>query len=173
MTRFVCWRIDYRRKRWDISAVELPIPNYPDMLEAVQVLLVEDSQGDVRLTRDSLRRSNPTARLHVARDGTEAMAFLRREGRHVTAPRPSLILLDLNLPKMDGREVLAQIKTDVNLKTIPTVIFTTSDADADVEKSYELQANSYFTKPVELDDFEQLISTINEFWLKAKWPKRA
>ena len=103
--------------------------------------------------------------LHVASDGVEAMAFLRREGAYAHAPRPDLILLDLNLPKMDGREVLAHIKEDDSLKTIPTVILTTSEAEADIVKSYQLQANCYLSKPVQLDGFESLVKSINDFWL--------
>ncbi len=139
----------------------------------IQVLLVEDSPGDVRLTQEAFRDANQSILLHVAADGVEAMAFLRREGVHVHAPRPDLILLDLNLPKMDGREVLAHIKEDDNLKTIPTVILTTSDAESDIVKSYQLQANCYLTKPVELDAFEGLVKSINDFWLtKVKLPQQ-
>ncbi len=139
----------------------------------IQVLLVEDSPGDVRLTQEAFREANQSILLHVAADGVEAMAFLRREGVHLHAPRPDLILLDLNLPKMDGREVLAHIKEDDNLKTIPTVILTTSDAESDIVKSYELQANCYLTKPVQLDAFEGLVKSINDFWLtKVKLPQQ-
>jgi two-component system, chemotaxis family, response regulator Rcp1 len=138
----------------------------------INVLLVEDSPGDVRLTQEAFHDANPTIHLHVANDGVEAMAFLRHEGTHVEAPRPDLILLDLNLPKMDGREVLAQIKRDEALKTIPTVILTTSDSEADVVKSYQLQANCYLSKPVQLEAFEDLVKSINDFWLtKAKLPQ--
>ncbi len=138
-----------------------------------QILLVEDSPGDVRLTQEAFHDANPSIRLHVASDGVEAMAFLRREGPHVHAPRPDLILLDLNLPKMDGREVLAHIKKDTSLKTIPTIILTTSDAEADIAKSYQLQANCYLTKPGQLDAFEALVKSINDFWLtKAKLPQQ-
>jgi len=137
----------------------------------IEVLLVEDSPGDVRLTREAFRDANSTIHLHVAADGVEAMAFLRHEGNHAFSPRPDLILLDLNLPKMDGREVLAHIKEDEGLKTIPTVILTTSDAEADIAKSYQLQANCYLVKPVQLDNFENLVKSINDFWLtKAKLP---
>jgi two-component system, chemotaxis family, response regulator Rcp1 len=137
----------------------------------IDVLLVEDSPGDVRLTQEALRDANRAIRLHVAVDGVEAMAFLRREGRHLRAPRPDLILLDLNLPKMDGREVLAQIKADENLRTIPTIILTTSEAEADITKSYQLRANCFLSKPVELEAFENLVKSINDFWLtKAKLP---
>ena len=131
----------------------------------VDVLLVEDSPGDVRLTREAFREANPAVCLHVASDGIEAMAFLRREGAYVEAPRPDFILLDLNLPKMDGREVLALIKEDHSLRTIPTVILTTSEADADILQSYELNANAYLRKPVTLEAFEALVRSINDFWL--------
>jgi chemotaxis family two-component system response regulator Rcp1 len=137
----------------------------------IQLLLVEDSPGDVRLTQEAFHDTNTAVQLHVAADGVEAMAFLRQEGVHVHAPRPDLILLDLNLPKMDGRDVLAHIKDDEHLKTIPTVILTTSDAEVDVVKSYQLNANCYLSKPVELDEFENLVKSINDFWLtKAKLP---
>src|ERR1700733_2452393 len=138
----------------------------------IEVLLVEDSPGDVRLTQEAFRDANRSIHLHVASDGVEAMAFLRQEGIHDRAPRPDLILLDLNLPKMDGREVLAQIKKDERLKTIPTVVLTTSEAEADVAKSYQLQANCYLCKPVQLDAFEVLVKSINDFWLtKVKLPQ--
>jgi CheY-like chemotaxis protein len=127
--------------------------------------LVDDSPGDVRLTREAFRDANSSVVLSVATDGVEAMAFLRREGAHVAAPRPDFILLDLNLPRMDGREVLAQIKKDDGLRTIPTVILTTSDSDADILRSYELNANAYLRKPVTLEAFESLVRSINEFWL--------
>jgi len=139
----------------------------------VDVLLVEDSPGDVRLTQEAFRDANPSIRLHVATDGEEAMAFLRREGKNAFAPRPDFILLDLNLPKMDGREVLSRIKIDDSLKTIPTIILTTSAAEADIIKSYQLQANCYLSKPVQLDDFESVVKSINDFWLtKAKLPQQ-
>jgi chemotaxis family two-component system response regulator Rcp1 len=139
----------------------------------IEVLLVEDSPGDVRLTREAFRDANPTIHLHVASDGVEAMAFLKHQGAHVHAPRPDMILLDLNLPKMDGREVLVHIKEDASLKTIPTVILTTSDAEADIAKSYQLQANCYLCKPVQLDAFEALVKSINDFWLtKVKLPQQ-
>jgi two-component system, chemotaxis family, response regulator Rcp1 len=138
-----------------------------------QVLLVEDSPGDVRLTQEAFRETNRSVHLHVVTDGVEALMYLRNEGGNVHAPRPDLILLDLNLPKMDGREVLAHIKEDDSLKTIPTVILTTSVAEADIEKSYQLQANCYLSKPVELDEFENLVKSINDFWLtKARLPQR-
>jgi CheY-like chemotaxis protein len=140
---------------------------------SIEVLLVEDSPGDVRLTQEAFREANSRTNLHVASDGVEAMAFLRQEGNYAHAPRPDFILLDLNLPKMDGREVLAHIKSDESLKTIPTIILTTSNAEADIVRSYQLQANCYLTKPVQLDDFEALVKSINEFWLtKVKLPQQ-
>jgi CheY-like chemotaxis protein len=139
----------------------------------IQVLLVEDSPGDVRLTQEAFAIANKAIQLHVVPDGVEAMAFLKQTGVHVDAPRPDLILLDLNLPKMDGREVLAHIKEDDSLKLIPTVILTTSDAETDIVKSYQLQANCYLTKPVQLDAFESLVTSINDFWLtKVKLPQQ-
>ena len=138
---------------------------------AIDVLLVEDSPGDVRLTQEALREANREVRLHVVFDGVEAMAFLKREGSHARAPRPDLILLDLNLPRMDGREVLAQIKADESLRTIPTIILTTSEAEADITKSYQLRANCFLSKPVQLEAFESLIKSVNDFWLtRAKLP---
>jgi CheY-like chemotaxis protein len=137
-----------------------------------QVLQIEDCPGDVRLTQESFHDANMSIQLHVASDGVEAMAFLRKEGAHVHAPRPDLILLDLNLPKMDGREVLAQIKGDERLQTIPVVILTTSEAKGDILKSYQLQANCYLSKPVQLDAFQNLVKSINDFWLiKVKLPR--
>jgi chemotaxis family two-component system response regulator Rcp1 len=139
----------------------------------IEVLLVEDSPGDVRLTQEAFREANMSIHMHVANDGVEAMAFLSQQGIHVRSPRPDLILLDLNLPKMDGREVLAHIKADANLKTIPTVILTTSDAEVDIVKSYQLQANCYLSKPVQLEAFEGLVKSINDFWLtKVKLPQQ-
>jgi two-component system, chemotaxis family, response regulator Rcp1 len=129
------------------------------------ILLVEDSPGDVRLTREAFRSVDKALQLHVAVDGVEAISFLRRQGIHADAPRPDLILLDLNLPKMDGRQVLAEIKQDDDLKTIPTVILTTSAAQEDIETVYQLRANCYFTKPVEYDAFEGLLKSIINFWL--------
>ena len=141
-------------------------------LTPAQVLLVDDSPGDIRLTREAFRDANSSLVLSIATDGVEAMAFLRREGAHVAAPRPDFILLDLNLPRMDGREVLEQIKKDDGLRTIPTVILTTSDSEADILRSYELNANAYLRKPVTLEAFESLVRSINEFWLnKAMLPQ--
>jgi CheY-like chemotaxis protein len=132
----------------------------------MEVLLCEDSPGDVRLTKEAFRTANAAVNLHVATDGLEAVAFLKRKGDvHMSCPRPDLILLDLNMPKMDGREVLAHIKTDDYLKTIPVVILTTSEFEGDITRSYQLAANCYLNKPVELDEFESLVKSINDFWL--------
>ena len=140
----------------------------------LEVLLVEDSPGDVRLTQEAFRDAKTSINLHVATDGVAAMAFLRHEGDHIRAPRPDFILLDLNLPKMDGREVLAHIKEDDNLKTIPTIILTTSEAEVDILKSYQLQANCYINKPVQLEAFDAIVKSVNSFWLTtAKLPPRA
>ena len=132
----------------------------------LQILLVEDSAGDIRLTKEAFLDANATIQLHVVMDGVDAMAFLRREGQHTRAPRPDLILLDLNLPRLDGREVLARIKTDDELRSIPTVILTTSEADTDILRSYQLHANCYLKKPVLLEAFEGLVGSINDFWLR-------
>ena len=144
----------------DIGKIDLG-----DGVKISNVLLVEDSPGDVRLTQEAFRAANPSVSLHVANDGLEAMIFLRKQNGHANSPRPDMILLDLNMPRMDGRQVLAEIKKDDKLKTIPTVILTTSEAEVDVAKSYQLQANCYLTKPVQLDAFEDLVKSINEFWL--------
>jgi CheY-like chemotaxis protein len=131
----------------------------------LEVLLIEDNPGDVRLTRETLCSGKRSIRLHVATDGVEAMAFLRQKEGQVRAPRPDLILLDLNLPRMGGHEVLAQIKGDDSLKTIPTIILTTSDAKADIAESYQLHANCYLTKPVQLGAFNCLVKSTSDFWL--------
>jgi two-component system, chemotaxis family, response regulator Rcp1 len=137
-----------------------------------QVLLVEDNPGEVRLIQEALRDANQRIHIHVASDGVEALAFLNCEGQHAQAPRPDLILLDLNLPKMDGLEVLAHIKEHDSLKTIPTVILTTSDEERDVIKCYQLQANCYLIKSVQWYDFEAVIKSINDFWLtKVRLPR--
>src|ERR1700682_651044 len=133
----------------------------------LEVLLVEDSPGDVRLTQEAFRDANAAINLSVAWDGIEAMAFLRREGAYNRAPRPDFILLDLNLPRMDGREVLAAIKQDDARRTLPTVSLTTSEEEADIVKSYQLHANCYLKKPVQFDAFESLVRSINDFWLTA------
>jgi two-component system response regulator len=131
----------------------------------ITILLVEDNPGDADLARDALESSKFTNELFVVEDGVEAMSFLKNEKGYQDAPRPDLIILDLNLPKKDGREVLAEIKTDKRLKTIPVVILTTSDADEDVLKSYELHANCYITKPLNLNQFFKVIKSINTFWM--------
>jgi len=138
----------------------------------LEVLLVEDSPGDVRLTQEAFEATNTAVHLSVAVDGVEAMAFLRHENPYLKSRRPDLILLDLNMPRMDGREVLALIKKDDSLKTIPIVILTTSEAEGDIVKSYQLHANCYLSKPVQLSAFENLVKSINDFWLtKAKLPQ--
>jgi chemotaxis family two-component system response regulator Rcp1 len=142
--------------------------------DPIEVLLVEDSPGDVRLTREAFHEASKFIHLSVVSDGVEAMAFLRHQGAHVHAPRPDLILLDLNLPKMDGREVLALIKKDSDLKMIPTVILTTSTAEADIAQSYELQVNCYVSKPAQWDAFSSLMKNIIDFWLsKVKLPQKS
>ncbi len=140
----------------------------------VCILLVEDSPGDVRLTQEAFRNVSAAVTLHVASDGVDAMAFLLQQGAHTHAPRPDMILLDLNLPRMDGREVLAQIKSSDHLKTIPVLILTTSQSEADILMSYQLHANCYMTKPVQLDAFDNLVGSINNFWLtKVRLAQRA
>ena len=131
----------------------------------IEVLLVEDSPGDVRLTQEAFKDAKVHINLHVASDGAKAIIFLRREGEHSNAPRPDLILLDLNLPKKDGREVLAKIKGDPGLKSIPVVILTTSSSEADILRSYQLHANCYITKPVGLEGFLTVVKSIDNFWL--------
>jgi two-component system, chemotaxis family, response regulator Rcp1 len=140
----------------------------------LEVLLVEDSPGDVRLTREAFRDAKVHIKLHVASDGTKAMAFLKREGEHADAPRPDLILLDLNLPKKDGRQVLEEIKVSPTLKSIPVVILTTSSSEADILRSYMLHANCYITKPVGLEGFLKVVRSIDNFWLSVvKLPREA
>ena len=137
----------------------------------IDVLLVEDGPGDIRLTQEAFRRANPNVRLHIAVDGVEALTFLAQKGAYSKAPRPDLVLLDLNLPKKNGREVLRHIRADEKLNSIPTVILTTSNAPSDIDDCYELQANSYLNKPVQFDKFESVVRSINEFWfVKAKLP---
>lgn len=132
----------------------------------IEILLVEDNPGDVRLTVEALRDARVRNRLHVAADGVEALDFLRRADRHPTAPRPDLILLDLNLPRKDGREVLDEIKRDDALRHIPVVVLTTSQAEQDVLATYRLRANAYVTKPVDLEQFLTVIQSIERFWLE-------
>jgi two-component system, chemotaxis family, response regulator Rcp1 len=131
----------------------------------IELLLVEDSPGDVRLTREAFKESKVLNHLHVVKDGVEAIAFLRNEGQYASAVRPDLILLDLNLPKKNGQEVLAEIKEDPGLKRIPVVILTVSKAEEDIIRSYNLHANCYITKPVELDQFLTAVKGIANFWL--------
>ena len=130
----------------------------------VEILLVEDNPGDVRLTLETLKESKLLNHMSVAADGVEAMAFLRREGKYANAACPDLILLDLNLPKKDGREVLREIKADERLRRIPVVVLTTSNAEQDILKTYELHANCYVTKPVDLDRFIAVVKALAEFW---------
>jgi two-component system, chemotaxis family, response regulator Rcp1 len=130
----------------------------------VEILLVEDNPGDVRLTREALKEGKVRNNLHVAQDGVEALAFLRREGRHAGAVRPDLILLDLNLPRKDGREVLEEIKADPQLRPIPVVILTSSQAEQDIVRAYDLHANCYVSKPVDLDQFITVVKSIEDFW---------
>ena len=134
-------------------------------VNAVEILLVEDNPGDVRLTQEALKESKIRNNLSVVRDGVEAMAFLHNEGSYANAPRPDIILLDLNLPRKDGREVLSEIKQDETLKKIPVVILTTSDDEHDILQSYNLHANCYITKPVDLGRFVTIIKNIEDFWL--------
>ena len=133
--------------------------------KAIEILLVEDNPGDVRLTQEAFKDGKMLNKLHVAEDGMEALAFLKREGKYTGAPRPELILLDLNLPGKDGREVLAEIKADRDLKRIPVVILTTSHSEEDIIKSYDLNANCYITKPVYLIQFIEVVKSIEDFWL--------
>jgi chemotaxis family two-component system response regulator Rcp1 len=144
--------------RWYVVTAERGYRN-------VEVLFVEDNPGDVRLTQEALKEGKLRTNLHVVGDGVEAMAFLRREGKYAAAPRPDIVLLDLNLPKKDGHEVLAEIKGDDSLKRIPVVILTTSRAEEDILKTYNLHANCYITKPVDLDQFMKVVQSIEDFWL--------
>ena len=132
----------------------------------IEFLLVEDNPGDVRLTREALKEGNVRNRVSAVGDGVEALAFLRREGQYAAAPRPDLILLDLNLPKKDGREVLAEVKADADLRSIPVVVLTTSQAEEDIGKVYGLNGNCYITKPVGLEEFITVVKAIEDFWLE-------
>lgn len=139
----------------------------------VEILLVEDNPGDVRLTQEALREGKIRNSLTVAKDGVEALAILRREGRHASAARPDLILLDLNLPRKDGREVLAEIKSDEALRRIPVVVLTTSKAEEDILRTYDLHANCYISKPVDLEQFITVVKSIDDFWFTVvKLPSR-
>ncbi|WP_184263827.1 response regulator [Novispirillum itersonii] len=130
----------------------------------MEILLVEDNPGDARLAAEAFKEGTIPTHLHVASDGIEAMAFLRRQGRHESAPRPDLILLDLNLPRKDGREVLAEIKEDPALRRIPVIVLTTSQAESDVSRAYDLHANCYIVKPVDFDRFIDVVKGIEDFW---------
>ncbi len=133
--------------------------------KAIEVLLIEDSPGDVRLTIEALKEAKVTNNLSVVQDGVEAIDFLQQKGKYKDAVRPDLILLDLNLPRKDGREVLAEIKSDSNLKRIPVVVLTTSRAESDILKAYDLHANCYITKPVDFKQFMTVVKSIEDFWL--------
>jgi chemotaxis family two-component system response regulator Rcp1 len=133
--------------------------------DMVDILLVEDNEGDARLAKEAMRDSKIRNILHHVADGEEAMAFLRKEGKHAEAPRPDLILLDLNLPRKDGRQVLAEIKADEDLKRIPVVILTVSGAEEDILKAYNLHANCYITKPIDLGQFIKVVRSVEDFWL--------
>jgi two-component system response regulator len=133
---------------------------------AVEILLVEDNLGDIRLTQVALKDSRIANTLNVVKDGVEALAYLRREGQYENAARPDMILLDLNLPRKDGREVLEEIKTDDSLKRIPVVVLTTSSADEDILRSYNLHANCFITKPVDLNSFVTIVKSIEHFWFQ-------
>src|ERR1700732_2448649 len=142
--------------------------------EPIEILLVEDNPGDVRLTREAFKVAKVHINLHVASDGAEAMDFLNREGKHANAPRPDLILLDLKLPKKDGREILKEIKESPTLNSIPAVVLTASASDADILRTYRLHANCYITKPVGLDGFLELVKRLESFWLSVvKLPDEA
>lgn len=133
--------------------------------EVVDILLVEDNPGDVRLTREAMKEAKLRNQLHVVSDGVEALAFLRRQGPYANAVRPHLILLDLNLPRKDGREVLAEVKQDSDLRRIPVVILTTSEAEVDILKAYDLHANCYIAKPVDIEQFLTVVKSIEDFWV--------
>jgi two-component system, chemotaxis family, response regulator Rcp1 len=135
------------------------------LVRPIEILLAEDNPADVRLTIEALRDAKVRNNLHVVENGVEALAFLRREGKYADSPHPDLILLDLNMPRMDGREVLAVIKADPELKRIPVVVLTTSRAEEDIVKSYDLHANCYISKPVDLDQFITVVRSIEDFWL--------
>jgi chemotaxis family two-component system response regulator Rcp1 len=139
---------------------------------AIDILLVEDNEGDIRLMREILGEINPTAYLHVVSDGAEAMDFLQYQGRYLDSPRPNVILLDLNLPKLHGREVLARVKANPHLQTIPVIVLTSSEDEGDVQSSYQLMANSYLRKPDNFDEWEQMVQSLNNFWFtRVKLPK--
>jgi two-component system, chemotaxis family, response regulator Rcp1 len=137
----------------------------PEPAPAVEILMAEDNPGDVRLTRESLKDASRPCNLSAVADGTEALAFLRREGVYADAPRPSLVLLDLNMPKLDGHELLAEMKSDPDLRRIPVVVFTSSAEARDVFEAYDRHANAYVIKPVRLEDFSEVVKSFEDFWL--------
>lgn len=134
--------------------------------QPIEILVVEDSPSDANLTRRVFQKAKVLNNLHIVEDGVEALAFLRHQDQYEKVPRPDLILLDLNLPKKDGREVLAEIKTDLSLRLIPVIVLTTSDSEDDIIKSYQLHANCYITKPLDWKQFKQVVEIIEDFWLK-------
>jgi two-component system, chemotaxis family, response regulator Rcp1 len=155
-----------------LAARRKPTPNFEETPQPIDILLVEDNQADVRLTQEIFTDSKVQNNLVIANNGDEALACLRQQGKYRDTPRPDLVLLDLNLPGKDGREVLAQIKSDPKLKSIPVVILTTSKAEEDILRTYNLHANCYITKPVDLEQFITVISYIEDFWLSiVKLPK--
>jgi chemotaxis family two-component system response regulator Rcp1 len=137
-----------------------------DIHELVQILLVEDNPGDVRLTQEALKEAKFRNTVHVVGDGVEALAYLRQQGKYSAATRPHMVMLDLNMPRMDGREVLEAIKKDPDLRRIPVVVLTSSEAETDIARAYELYANCYVTKPVDIDHFLQVVKSIEEFWVE-------
>ncbi|RAU21505.1 response regulator [Paramagnetospirillum kuznetsovii] len=139
----------------------MSLRNAPEIFD---ILLVEDNPGDARLAQEALKEGRMTSRLKVVVDGVEAMAYLRREGQYAGSPRPNLVLLDLNLPRKDGRQVLAEMKAEEELRRIPVVVLTTSQAEQDIMRSYDLHANCYITKPVDLDRFISVVRSIEEYW---------
>ena len=145
----------------------------PRSWHAIEILLVEDNPGDVELTREALDDAKVANRLHVVDDGADAVEFLFQRGKFANAPRPDIILLDLNLPKKDGRQVLSEIKANADLAQIPVVVLTTSQAEEDILRAYQLHANCYITKPVDFNQFLRIVATIEEFWLSVvKLPKK-
>jgi CheY-like chemotaxis protein len=152
---------------------EEPVPVTPNQGEPIEILLAEDNPGDVKLTEKALEQGKILNNLHVVTDGVEAMEFLRQEGEYADEPRPDLILLDLNMPRMDGQEVMEEMDGDPELRRIPVVVLTSSAAEEDIVKSYELTANAYLTKPVDFEGFSDIVSRIEDFWFSVvKMPPR-
>jgi CheY-like chemotaxis protein len=135
------------------------------LAEPVEILLAEDNPGDAKLTRKALEQGKVINNLHVVTDGVDAMAYLRQEGEYADKPRPDLVLLDLNMPRKDGREVLQDIKSDEDLRRIPVVVMTSSEAEEDIVQSYDLHANAYVTKPIDFDGFLDVVGSLEDFWL--------